>query len=298
MADQPKIDEIRDAIKPEHFLGMGGSANVYALDGHPDKVVRVKHGADVEAALAHPPQAVDDPFQGRNFGQALTQYGEGVEIMMRQGGQECGLPMRFAGQDNAADIYKQSMADLAAAPVSAYVGFLEDVQFLETIGRRVDPKPSNLMVDSEAGRINIVDTANFGMNFAMHDSPAVILRSLFHYAGASEAGLSPLPEDVQANHATALDKMLEACAQTGMPFLHDKGGQYALQSMVSGMEPEKAAEVVGKVNMVNARAQMRAEKTDLPMYQVDAKDVCRSEAVAPPAQRNPSSSRGDDSHFL
>src|SRR5262245_35636892 len=130
----PSIESISAAVTESNLLGRGGNAKVYDLKGHPDFVVRVESRVKDMAVIAAPVEIDNSSFQGRNYGQAVAQYAEGVTVLHRQHGIPAGVPPHLSreekNQASSDNMYEQGTALAARMPQEAYVELLRDMQFV------------------------------------------------------------------------------------------------------------------------------------------------------------------------
>ena len=291
----PDNATIIDSIKPEHFIGRGSSASVYAIPGNRDMVVRVTRGMSLENLGEAVPTPCDDPFEGRNFGQAIADYGSGVTVLMRQHGREPGVPSALihaaAGEkpslETARELYEGSMHDLADMPVSAYVGLLEDMVYLESMGRRIDPKPSNFLIDAQGERINVVDvcTSKFPDDAKNKNSPAQLAQSLMHHFGRSFCEYDVPPPELGECRVQIFEKMLDAAEKVGRPFVHEQGSINCFNSALNSLPitDDQREAFTGRVNWVNAKAAVRSENACLPNVTVSVPEQVKPPVISRPA---------------
>jgi len=243
--DLPDVDAIRAAIREENLLGIGGFSSVYAIDGHPDYVVKIitDQGTDLGNSIISDPNTAsfddfkvteDHNFKGRNFGQPVAQYFEDgdVQILLRQKGIECGVPVYLtengphklskAEQDK---MYFMSLKRVAAMPQSAYVQLFQDAAFLGSIGYRIDDAFSeNLFVDIENGHFNPIDLRTLYLATSKAWSPRDIdVRDIYlmlccdSYNTLSNAHL----EQEGGIKTIILNKVLAACEELALIFMHN-----------------------------------------------------------------------------
>jgi len=162
----PSEKTLRGSARKENFLGSGENAEVYAVDLYPNFAVKIPRALDLsKASKFGSPKIIDDlRFEGRNFGQPVALFENGVSILLKQQGKPVGVPAHLRGEGEAAGdqedndrLYEESMKVVAAMPEEAYVQLIKDLKFLNAAGKRIDPSKSNdLLCDVKNGRFNLV----------------------------------------------------------------------------------------------------------------------------------------------
>ncbi|MFA4993886.1 MAG: hypothetical protein WC521_01080 [Bdellovibrionales bacterium] len=162
----PSEKIIRTSVRKENFLGSGINAEVYAIDLYPNFAVKIPRSLDLsKPGKFGAPKIIDDlRFEGRNFGQPVAVFENGVLILLKQIGKPVGVPAHLR-DDQAASFdqeendrfYEQSMKCVAAMPEEAYVQLVKDLKFLNAAGKRLDSSKSNdLLCDVKNGKFNFV----------------------------------------------------------------------------------------------------------------------------------------------
>lgn len=238
--DLPDVEAIRASIRDSNIKGIGAFSRVYNIDTHPNYVAKVRITKEYpvgRAILENPSsipfeafQIVEDPnFQGRNFGQPIAQYFEDgdVQILLKQNGIECGVPLYLRTQEpfklSEADLdklYLESLMRVSSIPQSGYTQFLQDLEFLASIGYDIDASFSeNLLADENPGTFNLVDLTFVGVG-NVEITKANWLYDLICGGGyifdRPELELEGSPFAL-----TVLDKLLTACEELNIPFMKE-----------------------------------------------------------------------------
>lgn len=221
----PELDTIFSALSEDTFIGRGGNASVYRIQGHSEYALRVpNHLLKIFADVVHEPNEIEDPlFQGRNFGQPLVEYGDGITLLYLQEGMPVGVPPYLRNGSKARpseenDItYAESTKIAAEMPLEAYIEMLEDVKFLRSIDKRFDPsKSNNMLMDIQIQRFKFVDimTKNPGSDY--DNCPQELVTMLFDNSYAWQYK-GDQADEIQENRINILNKIILAAERLEMP---------------------------------------------------------------------------------
>jgi DNA ligase-1 len=140
-------------------IGRGGNAEVFDIPGT-DFVLRVQNqwGAHTNTSPEfYPPIAVPDPIPF-NVGQPVAQVAKNAWILYRQQGRPAGASSLNKEPSVRLHYYKERLREAAEMPQSSYDQLMQEIQELHRLGYQIDPsKSSNLLIDAENQRFNIVD---------------------------------------------------------------------------------------------------------------------------------------------
>jgi hypothetical protein len=228
----PSEKIIRSSVKRrgEFFLGSGGNAEVFTVEHYPRYVVRIPRLLDLDHAPKFgAPNIIDDPlFEGRNFGQAIAEFKNGVAVLLKQQGIPIGVPPYLRKRREEPDIqekndklYEDSTRFVASMHEEAYRELIMDMEFLNNAGKRIDPsKSNNLLVDVKNNKFNLVDISDNNQRRNRNKPTEAVVVLLDNSYGYIYKGQKE--EELQKNRRIILDKLLTAAENLGVPFLHDR----------------------------------------------------------------------------
>ncbi len=225
----PSEKTIRSSTRKENFLGSGENADVYAIDLYPNFAVKIPRAVDLpKSAKFGAPKIIDDLlFEGKNFGQPVAVFENGISILIKEQGQPVGVPMHLRGdQENPGDqeendrVYEESMSRVAAIPQEAYVQLLRDLKFLNKAGKRIDPsKIGGLLCDMKNGKFNFVGLSEKEKEDNTPSDALVLLLDTSYgrrYKGFASKEKS---DKIQAYRRAIFFKLLDACGKLGEPLV-------------------------------------------------------------------------------
>jgi len=220
----PCVESIKKAISEAKEIGRGGNAVVYDTE-HPDFVLRVLRGerqTSQSTGVQNEPTPVEDRFPGRNFGQTVGTL-NGIQILKRQSGLPAGLSTKTASQEENDTRYAEVVTLAAQMPQSAYDGFARDLLFLHSAGAKFDPsKSNNVLIDTKAGRFNIVDTNDGNYKSGLEDMLIVLMGNTY---ASYYRGEKPLKEE----YARIFTKAECAAKKVGLSTELGSSGDYSKQ---------------------------------------------------------------------
>ncbi len=271
--DFPTANELIQSIVPNNLMAQGGNISVYRINGNSDYVVGVLHRVKVNALTLSEPKIIEDEYQGKNFGQAVAEYGYGVALLKFQKGIAVGgTPRHLQGnytQEENDIIYEQTTRNAANMPMSAYVELLYDLQFLNSIEKLIDPsKSNNLLMDMEAKKFNLVDI-NSPVGTTNKNEPCDLIMMLFDnmystfYQGDSKMLL-------EADRKVILDKMLSAAEHVGIKFTEGPAEENSFLSYSMTLagylegSPERVALVKRIESIVEKPVIRNTKETEVP----------------------------------
>ena len=160
------IEAIPAAVKGlGKMMGRGGNGVVHELPGVEGTVVKVPREIYNPETAIHPEFGpVPNKAHPLNVGQATHANNQGIELLRKQIGKPNGAPYPIpggvqAGTEAAIPAYAQQMEETAKLPQGAFDAHVKQKKFLDSRGVMDDPsKASNLLIDPNGKRINMVDT--------------------------------------------------------------------------------------------------------------------------------------------
>jgi hypothetical protein len=198
----------RAVANPAARIGTGGGSFVHAIQGFPQYVARFPKSRQIIGdVLEH----VDDPFEGRNFGNAVYRSGD-VTINKRQLGVPAG--MTYPGHvSNPDSVYRDMVGMAADMPQQAYNQFADDLKFVNDRGHQFDPsKSNNVLIDALAKRFNMVD-----INPASRNVPKSTLSYMTTPLAGNTYAWKYKGEPLTAAYRGIVEKARRAAALTGIP---------------------------------------------------------------------------------
>lgn len=153
---------LSDVFTKENHLGHGGNAEVYAIPGVEQYVIKVANSINSGHEVMGEIEDLADIFPEHNFGQAIARVsGEPIYFLKKQFGIPAGVPygeIRRAKGEAADRMYEEHLRRTAAMPQSAYDELLRDLMIINERDCKFDPsKASNVLVDFENERFNVLD---------------------------------------------------------------------------------------------------------------------------------------------
>ena len=140
-------------------IGRGGNAEVFDIPGT-DFVLRVQNQWGTYRNTYpefYPPISVPDPIPF-NVGQPVAQVAKNAWVLYRQQGKPAGASSLNKDPIVRLHYYKERLREAAEMPQSSYDQLMQEIQELHRLGYQIDPsKSSNLLIDAENQRFNIVD---------------------------------------------------------------------------------------------------------------------------------------------
>lgn len=236
---QPSPSDINSIVKATQTepIGRGGNASVYGLDD--TQVVRVPK--DVKD-IADDFKPVDHPLTklGIRAGQAIAENSQGVGILQRQVGEEAGLAMpKLVPEGERDNLYSSRVKKAAEMPQSAYDDLAETITKINNAGYRIDPsKSSNILIDSEGGKFNLVDV-NGGSDVAPgKDGANALLVMLMGNTYFSNYKGQPLTNEYRSIY----DKVMSAAKKHGMSEELTSSGMWSREKAGLGSGTEQPAQ--------------------------------------------------------
>ena len=194
------------------------------MDGHPDLIVRINTGnltqdLELKPEFKTPREAVaiDSPLGTRNFGQAIYDFNNGITVNYRQGGNATRPNnIMMPSPDAQHAHYENTLRQAAEMPVEAYKQLLLDANHLAEKGFSIDPKPTNLLIDAERGRFNLIDmkqreTPQNKMGAGFITIMITDNTYVNHYKGDNAEGIKQLRTQIE-------EKMALAAAELGIEY--------------------------------------------------------------------------------
>lgn len=146
---------------PENFLGQGGNAEVYTISGVEKYVLKISNSRRKDTPISGEIIKVDDKFPEFNIGQAVGEVtGEGILLLRKQAGIPAGVPYGEIrkNQEKGDLAYEEHLKRASEMPQAAYDEFAKMLLIINERNHKFDPsKASNILVDVEANRFNMVD---------------------------------------------------------------------------------------------------------------------------------------------
>ncbi|MDR1327612.1 MAG: hypothetical protein LBJ74_04320 [Heliobacteriaceae bacterium] len=99
--------------------------------------------------------ALEDEFEGRNFGQKIALNPYNISIMKRVRGEPVRLTNDFSHQ--GAQDYLNLIREISNLPEEAFEEYFKDINILCNKGYSIDYNPHNLLFDREEKRLNVID---------------------------------------------------------------------------------------------------------------------------------------------
>lgn len=210
---------IAASVKTENFLGRGGNAAVYKIDGVKDFVLRVPGPPGKGVQGLSPIEAVADIFPEGNVGQPVAKMGNATILKVQDGtpaGGPLGRDARAMGETAARKIYGSSIEKAADMPQSAYDEFAAMLMNLQKKGLQFDPsKANNVLIDSAGKRFNLVDittrSPNSTYNHSLSDMVVTLMDNGFINTLGDRGKLW------QGQYQTILSKAVLAAERAGLP---------------------------------------------------------------------------------
>lgn len=229
------IADANAALKAGVVIGRGGNANVYEIPGT-EYVLRVlKNRTAKEITKLEP---VEDGLKDVSVGQAVLE-GDGVQVLRRQRGETAGLSSSDTkytkdttpeGQSKNDSAYERATKMAADMPQSAYDQWAAELATVAKRGYNFDPsKSNNLLIDSEAGRFNMVDVNKSKTPYkaGLSDMLVVLMGNTYGYKYKGR--------NLEAERQAIYRKSLEAAQKAGLPLELGSSGKYSLE--LAGIDP-------------------------------------------------------------
>ncbi len=223
---------IAASVKTENYLGRGGNATVYRIDGIKDFVLRVpgQPGKGVQSLGSL--ESVPDIFPEGNVGQPVAKIGNATILKAQEGipaGGPLGKDARAMGVEAARKIYGDSIERAAAMPQSAYDQFAAELLNLDKKGLQFDPsKANNVLVDAPGKRFNLVDISTRDAQSTYHHSLSDMVVTLMDNGFINT--LADRGKPWEAHYQTILSKAALAAERTGLPLeLNGSSLRYSFQ---------------------------------------------------------------------
>jgi hypothetical protein len=243
----PSESIIRASIKKENFLGSGGNAEVYAVDLYPNFAVKIPRALDISKAEKFgAPKMIDDlRFEGRNFGQPVAVFENGISILLKQQGKPVGVPAHLrdtqetpVNQEDNDGRYEESMKGVAAMPQEAYVQLIRDLKFLNHAGKRINPSKSNdLLCDIKNGKFNLVGLSDRKKD-EEENTPSGLLTLLLDISYARRTKVCASEEKhgkMQVCRRAIFFKLLDACGKLGEAVAREEELNSKIKDLLEGV---------------------------------------------------------------
>jgi len=219
MTEQPSnvLEIIQQSMElPE--IGHGQEATVYPLAGLPDYVLRVRDDADHRLHTTTQLTPVNYGFDHHAIAPPLVQ-GEGFSIHPRQPGKSLTLYWQDLARSNQTNegmekpeadtkAYEKIMQLLANLPQEQYQVFLEDMNFLTTLRRGIEPLGDNIMLSDATMRW--VDPGHNPLNNHLGNVEKMLFQFDLNSAGHKTTEIKALQEQIST-------KLQEAARLTHTP---------------------------------------------------------------------------------
>ena len=219
----PNLEQLLNAINPEHLIGKGFCFSVYSIDGYPNLVFR--HFGHLEEVYIKNIQ--DSPIipikeeridTNINYGQAVAHVGDRDTVNFR-------VPGEVLAHINSSDElsnYKHKLFALASLPQESYDQLCNDALYLKRKRLGIDAVVTNVFLDEKQQKFYFVDVEPISPdNFQKMDNGVSGMAVVCTLSQKNNLirDLSPL-EKQRAKTATRtiLSKVLKAAQKTGLGF--------------------------------------------------------------------------------
>ena len=230
--------------KEDYYIDRGGNASVYALPGT-DYVVRIPHAAHYVTWVDGLLTVVPDPFEGRNFGQAVAVDSKtGISVLLRQSGKPAGLAIPIKAKEGVRTeaeaqqmndtAYASAVRSAAALPQKAYDSLAASLEYVHKRGYAFDPsKSNNILIDQDASAFNIVDLHEGAYRADAGDIIVPLMGNTYawRYKGPT----------LQREYAAIINKSMLAAERANLPAPKDTSS-LAYSFELAGMNPVSATD--------------------------------------------------------
>ncbi len=129
-------------------------------------------------------------------------------VLVKQKGIPAGINGKERRQENAAELYEESLHRAASLDPKAYESLVEDLAFLTDKGKSIDPsKPGNMLIDLENGRLSFVDIGDNNYKADIRDLYVMLTTRGFDYKGSNREAVIQLKQEIMGKLITAYETL-------------------------------------------------------------------------------------------